>query len=213
MHLHRLHCTPRCIGLPECYIVDCSSVFVCVFAEFAHPHTGPGGPRASIHPQLVSERELAVLMSKAHLILRSIQLKIGHDLLMQVSDYVIIALMLAQSIPPTCRLPSFSSSPPFLRFFLSPSHSFILLLSFSHSFLSPSHSFILLLSFSHSFLSPSHSFILLLSFSHSFPPSPPPPPPPPPLSLSSYFFSPSFAFPYLSPSFLSTCPSTLSLSL
>ena len=58
---------------------------------YAQPHSGGGtgssssGPRASIHPHLVSERELAVLMSKAHLIIRSIQLKIGHDLLMQVS--------------------------------------------------------------------------------------------------------------------------------
>ena len=48
---------------------------------------GPGqssGSRTSIHPHLISERELSVLVSRAHLIVRSIQLKIGHDLLMQV---------------------------------------------------------------------------------------------------------------------------------
>ena len=46
---------------------------------------GPGqSSRTNIHPHLISERELSVLMSKSHLIIRSIQLKIGHDLLMQV---------------------------------------------------------------------------------------------------------------------------------
>jgi transcription initiation factor TFIID subunit 2 len=51
------------------------------------PSSGPGAsssPRTSTHPHLVGERELAVLVSKAHLVVRSIQLKIGHDLLMQV---------------------------------------------------------------------------------------------------------------------------------
>lgn len=56
----------------------------CLYTYATHPGQGTSGPRASIHPHLVSERELAVLMSKAHLIIRSIQLKIGHDLLMQV---------------------------------------------------------------------------------------------------------------------------------
>ena len=132
-----------------------------MFAEFAQPHTGPRG----IHPHLVSGRELAVLMSKAHLILRSIQLKIGHDLLMQVPDCV-ITLSSTLKLLYSSRLPS-----PFLLSTLSLFH----LLSLS-----------------------SLSSLLLY------------------LPLSSYFFSHSSAFPYpfpLSPSFLSTCPSTLSLSL
>jgi transcription initiation factor TFIID subunit 2 len=62
----------------------CGTLQVTSASSSSSSSSGPGGPRASIHPQLVSERELAVLMSKAHLILRSIQLKIGHDLLMQV---------------------------------------------------------------------------------------------------------------------------------
>ena len=144
------------IGLPECLHTEIVLVCLCMFAEFAQPHTGP---RASIHPHLVSGRELAVLMSKAHLILRSIQLKIGHDLLMQVPDCV-ITLSSTLKLLYSSRLPS-----PFLLSTLSLFH----LLSLS-------------------------SLLLYLP-------------------LSSYFFSHSSAFPYpfpLSPSFLSTCPSTLS---
>lgn len=47
--------------------------------------SSPSHPRTSIHPHLISERELDILMAKAHLIIRSIQLKIGHDLLLQVT--------------------------------------------------------------------------------------------------------------------------------
>ena len=90
------------------------------------------GPRASIHPHLVSGRELAVLMSKAHLILRSIQLKIGHDLLMQVRDCVITLCYNTEIIvflPPAFSLPSLHpltlsstlSLLPFLPSPLSPS--------------------------------------------------------------------------------------------
>lgn len=43
------------------------------------------GTRSNFHPQLVSEKEMSVMASKAHLVLRMIQLKIGHDLLLQVS--------------------------------------------------------------------------------------------------------------------------------
>ena len=108
-----------------------------MFAEFAQPHTGP---RASIHPHLVSGRELAVLMSKAHLILRSIQLKIGHDLLMQVPDCV-ITLSSTLKLLYSSRLPS-----PFLLSTLSLFHllslsSLLLYLPLSSYFFSHSSAF------------------------------------------------------------------------
>ena len=64
----------------------CSSHIVCFKCTLISlSPSGPGSqPRTSIHPHLISERELSVLKSKAHLVMRAIQLKIGHDLLMQV---------------------------------------------------------------------------------------------------------------------------------
>ena len=40
--------------------------------------------RVNIHPHLIGERELRILLTKAHLVIRMIQLKIGQDLLLQV---------------------------------------------------------------------------------------------------------------------------------
>ena len=54
---------------------------VCVAAS-----SQASGTRSNFHPQLVSEKEMSVMASKAHLVLRMIQLKIGHDLLLQVSS-------------------------------------------------------------------------------------------------------------------------------
>ena len=56
-----------------------------VYPSSLSPAGASPNPHTSIHPHLTSERELSVLRSKAHLVMRSIQLKIGHDLLMQVT--------------------------------------------------------------------------------------------------------------------------------
>lgn len=66
------------------------SPYMCMHAGPSVSSASPSHPRTSIHPHLVSERELSVLMTKAHLIIRSIQLKIGHDLLMQVISYYVL---------------------------------------------------------------------------------------------------------------------------
>ena len=79
VNTHNTHTTLFRETRPLCFTLSFHTMCACV--------PGPGvssSARASIHPQLVSERDLAVLTSKAHLIVRSIQLKIGHDLLMQV---------------------------------------------------------------------------------------------------------------------------------
>ena len=64
---------------------QCCIVCVCVFVAFS---SQTSGTRSNFHPQLVSEREMSVMASKAHLVLRMIQLKIGHDLLLQVSTCI-----------------------------------------------------------------------------------------------------------------------------
>ena len=49
------------------------------------PSTPPHTP-SSFHPHLVSERDKTVMTTKAHLVLRMIQQKIGHELFLQVSQ-------------------------------------------------------------------------------------------------------------------------------
>lgn len=46
--------------------------------------TGIPPPRSTLHPHLLSEVDVKILSSKAHLIIRMLQLRIGHDLLVQV---------------------------------------------------------------------------------------------------------------------------------
>ena len=41
--------------------------------------------RNHLHPKLLSGREVEILVAKAHLVVRMIQLKIGEDLLLQVN--------------------------------------------------------------------------------------------------------------------------------
>lgn len=48
------------------------------------PSASSGTARGTFHPNLVSETELDILQSRAGLIIRMIQLKIGQDLLLQV---------------------------------------------------------------------------------------------------------------------------------
>ncbi len=51
------------------------------------PPAPPGYSGGFTHPNLVGDRRLAVLTSKAHLVIRMIQLKVGNDLFLQVSTH------------------------------------------------------------------------------------------------------------------------------
>ena len=64
------------------YLHNFSQFIFCVHVAAS---SQASGTRSNFHPQLVSEKEMSVMASKAHLVLRMIQLKIGHDLLLQVS--------------------------------------------------------------------------------------------------------------------------------
>ena len=50
----------------------------------ASMHAHADSNRLHLHPKLLSEQELTLLTTKAHLVIRMIQLKIGQDLLLQV---------------------------------------------------------------------------------------------------------------------------------
>lgn len=58
----------------------CSITCVYVFNVYFKDSTLP------FNPHLCSEADLSLLRSKGHLIIRMLQLKIGHDLLVQVCD-------------------------------------------------------------------------------------------------------------------------------
>ena len=95
VHVHTCTCTHMysCTHVHACHVYTLYMYMCNLHVHYVHVymciHTpGPSvssNPRTNMHPHLLSERELLILTSKAHLILRSIQLKIGHDLLMQVN--------------------------------------------------------------------------------------------------------------------------------
>ena len=51
-------------------------------------------PMTSFNPHLCSEEILSILASKGHLVIRMLQLKIGHDLLVQVCSILYLTLSL-----------------------------------------------------------------------------------------------------------------------
>ena len=50
-------------------------------------------PMTSFNPNLCSEEVLSILASKGHLVIRMLQLKIGHDLLVQVYTMLYLTLL------------------------------------------------------------------------------------------------------------------------
>ena len=55
---------------------------------FVATPTGTSSSRSMLHPHLLSEMDVKILSSKAHLLIRMLQLRIGHDLLVQVCGCV-----------------------------------------------------------------------------------------------------------------------------
>lgn len=76
-------------------------VFVCL--EFHHPTPSLPSPgssasptpssRVTVHPHLIGEKEFDIFLSKAHLVVRMIQLKMGQDLLLQVTRGITLQLV------------------------------------------------------------------------------------------------------------------------
>ena len=61
------------------------------------PSSSSGSSRGSFHPNLLSETEIDILQSRAGLVIRMIQLKIGQDLLLQVFNKLLTLASAAAS--------------------------------------------------------------------------------------------------------------------
>lgn len=110
---------PLCGTLAALQITPTSSgrgVFVSL--EFHHPTHSLSSPassasptpssRVTVHPHLIGEKEFDIFLSKAHLVVRMIQLKMGQDLLLQVTRGITLQLVaLISEISPV-------THPPFL---------------------------------------------------------------------------------------------------
>ena len=69
--------------------------------------------RVTVHPHLIGEKEFDIFLSKAHLVVRMIQLKMGQDLLLQVTRGITLQLVaLISEISAVTHPPSIPSIPP-----------------------------------------------------------------------------------------------------